>query len=181
MKFSAVSFRVGKPAIVLSIILSLFSCKKISDLLTFSISDQSSFTVNSYSPVNSPIAIITPPVQTNSSKEFENNKTSAKLVKDIRLENLTLSTTSPSGQTFDFLQSIHIYISTNSTNEIEIAYLDSVQPGSDKISLIPTEAKLDEYIKSSSYTLRTEVTTKEILTHDVTINIDSKFQVTANL
>ena len=45
-------------------------------------------------------------VTTNSSAEFENNKTKASLVKDVKIRSLKLSITDPSDKTFTFLKSI---------------------------------------------------------------------------
>lgn len=160
---------------------SAISCKKIDQLLTFTIANDCDITINSSSPVNLPFAVSTPDVTTNSSQEFQNNNTKASLVKDIRLQSLKLNITNPSGQTFSFLKSIHIFISTNSSNEIELAYLDNIASNTNSIELTPTQAKLDEYVKSSSYNLRTEVVTKQVLTQNITIHAESKFKVTANL
>ncbi|HEV3222679.1 MAG TPA: hypothetical protein VGZ90_07365 [Puia sp.] len=157
------------------------SCKKLEQLFAFTISNQSSVTIPSSSPVNLPVDIATPNVTSNSSQEFKNNNTNVNLVKNITLQSLQLSITSPSNQTFNFLQSIHIYISTNSSNEIELAYLDQIPANVNLIGLIPTQASLDQYVKASSYNLRTTVVTSQILTQNVNINVDSKFRVTASL
>ena len=163
------------------ICIGFFSCKKIDDLLTFTISNESNMTVNSTSPVNLPFNVPCPEVTTNSSQQFENNKTSAKYVKDIRLKSLQLNITNPSGQTFAFLKSIHIYISTNSSNEIELAFMDNISSTTNTISLTATQAKLDDYIKAPSYSLRTSVVTRQVPTQNIDIKITSKFNVTANL
>jgi hypothetical protein len=157
------------------------SCKKLEQLVTFTITNESNITINSSSPVNLPFNVISPNVTTNSSQQIKNNNSDVNLVKDIRLESLQLTITNPASQTFDFLQSIHIYISTNSSNEIELAYLDNIPPSVNTIGLISTQQKLDSYVKANSYNLRTEVVTKQILTQNVDIKIDSKFKVTANL
>ena len=158
------------------------SCKKIDKLLTFTMSNESSFTIPG-SGINSPlpIPISTPNNTTNSSQSFSNNNTDANHVKNIYLKNLQLSITNPSNQTFNFLQSIVIYISTDSSNEIELAHLDNIPANVNSINLIPTSAALDQYIKASSYNLRTVVVTNQSLSQDVTVNADSKFQVTAKL
>ena len=157
------------------------SCKKIEELFTFSITNQCSVTISSTSPVNLPVDVTTPNVTSNSSQEFKNNNTDVSLVKNITLENLQLTITSPSNQTFNFLQSIHIYISTNSSNEIELAHLDQIPANVSSIALIATQAALDQYVKASSYNLRTEVVTNQVITQNVDINVNSKFKVTANL
>ncbi|HOA38728.1 MAG TPA: hypothetical protein PKJ36_10015, partial [Flavihumibacter sp.] len=92
------------------------ACEKIKDLLNFSIANESSFTVSSTTPINSPYTINTPDVTTNSSQEFENNNTNAKLVKEVKLKSLTLTITNPSQQNFNFLKTIRIYISSTNSN-----------------------------------------------------------------
>jgi hypothetical protein len=169
-------------ACLISLALSnILSCKKIEDLFSFTISNQSSITIQSSSPVNLPFNIASPSVATNSTEQFKNNNTDVKYVRNIILQNLQLTITSPSTQTFDFLKSIHIYISTSSSDEIELAYLDQIPVGVSSITLIPTTAALDQYVKAASYNLRTQVVTNQILTQDVTVGIQSQFKVTANL
>jgi hypothetical protein len=156
------------------------SCSVIDSLLTFKLSNQTSFTIASDFPLNSPSEIVTPDVTTNSSTDFENNNTKADLVKDVRLDELKLTITNPTDKTFSFLKSIHIFISTDDNDEIELAYLDNINSTSNNIDLICTAEKLDKYIKASSYKLRVKATTGETLTKDITIRSDMKFQVTAD-
>jgi hypothetical protein len=175
------SYNLKSFVIVIAAFCFLFSCKKIQQLLTFDISNESNVTIDSSSPVNLPFDVSSPNVTTNSSQQFQNNNSNINLVKDIRQESLQMSITSPSGQTFSFLKSIHIYISTNSSNEIELASLDSIPASTTSIAPAPTQAKLDEYVKASSYNLRTEAVARQLLTQNVNIKIDCKFKVTANL
>ncbi len=111
---------------------------------------------------------------------MKNNNTHANLVQDVRLEQLKLSITNPNAKTFSFLKSIKIYISSNQTNEIQLAALENILTSANTIDLIPSKEKLDTYIKASSYNLRTEVVTRETLTESVDIHVDLKFLVTAN-
>ncbi len=166
-------------SVIVFISLLFFSCKKM-NLLTFPISYSTDFTVSSGFPINLPFDIPTPNVTTNSTSEFESNKTAANLVKDVYLDYLRLSISSPQGKNFDFLKSIHLYISLNGTNEVEIAYLDNIPKGVTTINLTPTKAKLDKYIKESSFNLRARATTREILTQDVTIMSNMRFIITAD-
>lgn len=168
--------------IALTLCLSVFltSCDAVDDLLTFTISNNTSIKIKSTSPINLPSEIITPDVTTNSSAEFENNKTKANLVKDVKIRSLKLSISDPSDKTFTFLKSIHLYISTTNSDEIELAYLDDINTSNNSIDLICTDARLDQYIKADSYKIRTKVTLKETLTKDVTVKADMKFKVTAD-
>jgi hypothetical protein len=163
------------------IFFSGISCKKIADLLTFNVNVENNFTISASGPLNVPFDILTPQVTTNSTQQFQNNNSDINKVKDIKLKKADLQIVSPAGKTFSFLQSIHIYISTNANDEIELAYIDNVSTTSSMISLTPTSASLDKYVKASSYSLRTKVVTKQALTQDVEIKNLCQFQVTANL
>jgi hypothetical protein len=167
--------------VFIALIFLVCACKdSIDRLLTFTISNTADFTIANASPVSLPIEIQTPDITTNSSHEFDNHKTRADLVKNVTIEEVKLSITNPSGKTFSFLKSIHIYISTNANDEIELAFLDDVVSTSATINLTTTTQKLDTYIKASSYKLRTKVVTKETLTQDVDVEMNLKFKVTAN-
>lgn len=158
----------------------LTSCSTVDDLLSFNISNSTSIKIQSTSPINLPSEIITPDVTTNSSAEFSNNKTKASLVKDVKIKSLQLTITDPSDKTFTFLKSVHLYISTTDSDEIELAYQDNINSTTKSIDLICTDARLDQYIKADKYKIRTKVTLKETLTKDVTVKADMKFRVTAD-
>lgn len=167
-------------AITLLLAASLTSCDAVDDLLSFNISNETSIKIKSTSPINLPSEIITPDVTTNSSAEFENNKTKASLVKDVKLRSLKLAIADPSDKTFTFLKSVHLYISTTDSDEIELAYQDNINATTNTIDLICTDKKLDQYIKADKYKIRTKVTLKETLTKDVTVKAEMKFRVTAD-
>lgn len=154
-------------------------CKKLS--VNFSISNQSSFKVESSSPLNLPFEVSTPDVTTNSSQQFGNNNTAANLIKEIKLEELKLTVTNPSAKTFSFLKSVEIYISTNSNDEILLANLDNIASSAQTISLTTTTQDLSAYVKASSYKLRTKVVTKETVTQAIDVRTDLKFKVKAGL
>ncbi|KRD58434.1 hypothetical protein ASE40_19095 [Flavobacterium sp. Root935] len=167
-------------AVTLLLSLVLTSCDAVDDLLSFNISNETSIKIKSTSPINLPSEIITPDVTTNSSAEFENNKTKASLVKDVKIRSLKLAISEPSDKTFTFLKSVHLYISTTNSDEVELAYQENINTSANTIDLICTDKKLDQYIKADSYKIRTQVTLKETLTKDVTVKADMKFRVTAD-
>jgi len=155
------------------------SCDKIDELLTFYINHDANFTIESTVPLNLPINIATPDITTNSSQNFENNNTRSDLVKDIKLNDLKLTITDPPGENFNFLKSVYVYISTNSSTETTLAYIDDIPMNVTLVELIPTESSLDEYVKASSYKLRTRIVTRQTLTESVDVKIDMEFKVTA--
>ncbi len=156
------------------------SCDKVDDLLTFSISTSTEIPIKKTLGISLPFDIPTPSIKTNSDSEFDNNNTSAKLVKNVLLDELKLSITTPNNKTFSFLKDITIYISTTDDNEIELASKFNIPDDLRSINLDVTDAKLDEYIKTDSYNLRTKVVTREILGEDVVIKADMVFIITAN-
>ena len=167
-------------ALITFLSLFLFSCNVVDQLLTFTISNQTSFTISSGFPLNVASEVITPDVTTNSSAEFQNNNTKADLVKDVKLKELKLTITDPADKTFSFLKSVHLYISTDANDEIELAYLENINATTNVLNLIVTSEKLDKYIKASSYKIRTKAVIKETLTKDITVKADMKFKVTAD-
>ena len=167
-------------AIFLFTLLGVLSCKKIDDLLTFRISHETTFTLQSASPLNLPFEVQTPDITTNANQEFQNHNTRADLVKDVRLEEVKLTLVSPSDKTFSFLKSIQIFISTNQSDEIVLASAENISSTTTTLNLEPTSEKLDSYVKASSYKLRTSVITRETLTQDVDIKMNIKFKVTAD-
>jgi hypothetical protein len=170
-----------KRALFLPCILAIvvIACEKIDELLTFYIDHQATITVESASPLNLPIEIATPDIATNSTQSFENNNTRSDLVKDIKLNDIKLTVTDPAGKNFNFLKSVEIYISTNSSNEILLASNENIPMNVSVADLSATEEKLDQYIKASSYKLRTRIVTRETLTQSVDVKVDLEFKVTA--
>lgn len=160
-------------------ILVITSCKK--NGVSFTISNQVNFRVENTSPLNLPFEIATPDVTTNSSQEFQNNHTSSNLVKEVKLEELKLTITSPAGKTFSFLKTIKLFISTNGSDEIELATLDNISSTSQTILLNTTQQNLEHYIKASSYKLRTQLVIKETVTQAIDVRTDLKFRITASL
>lgn len=159
---------------------ALFSaCDDLDKVLTFQVNDMTTVRIESSSPLNLPLEVPTPTVTSNSEQQYKNNNTAKNLIKDVTLQEVKLTVTDPPSKTFSFLKSIHIYISTDQSDEIELASLENIS-ATNVIYLEPTTEKLDVYAKAPSYNLRTEVETDETLTEPVDIRVDLKFQVTAD-
>jgi hypothetical protein len=165
---------------IFGLLLAVSGCKEVDDLLTFNLDHEVTFQVENSSPISLPIEILTPEVPTNSTQTFQNNNTTANLVKDIKLQQIKLTVANPPGKTFSFLKSIHLFISTSQTTEIELASLDDVPTTATTLTLIPTNAKLDAFLKASSYQLRTSLVTRETLTQTLDIKTNLTFKVTAS-
>lgn len=156
------------------------SCETIEDLLTFTINNSTTFTIENEYGVDTPFSFPTPDITTNSSQEFKNNNTRADLVKSVKLKQLTLSIQSPEDFTFNFLKSLHIYISADGLDETKIAYKDDIPRETSLIDMETTDADLDAYVKKDAYDLRFEAVTREAFARDVTIKAEMEFKVKAD-
>ncbi len=168
-------------SLLIFVLIVNFSCKKWDEMLTFSIHDETSFTVDAYIPISLPFEFNIPAVTTNSSTEFENNDTKAEYVKEVKLTQLKLTITNPADKKFSFLKNIYIYISADGASEILLAWKENISSETSTIELETTDENLDTYIKNSSYSLRTKTTVRETLTQDVDIKVDMEYEVTADV
>lgn len=162
----------------LVLFLALVGCKKINQLLTFTVDVTQSVTIPGYF-VGAQLAPVK--VTTKSEESFQNNKTTRNNVKNVLLDKMVLTVTSPAGATFDFLEKIDIFINTpNANNKILLAHLYTVPRGANIITLEPTTAKLDEYLKSDTYELTVDAKLTKFDPNDFTVRSDAKFKVTAD-
>lgn len=166
------------------VLLLAFGCKKINDLLTFQVSDSSSFQIPATSVI--PTTLLSLPgvtLNSNSSSTYANNNTSADYVQDVTLDRLALTVTDPTSQNFDFLKTISIYISSDAagTNKTLLASLSPVPTGQTTINLTPSGNKFDLYLSGGSYTLFTELTLAQPVRQNTTIRADTRFNVKAKL
>ena len=167
--------------LLLTMLFVLGSCDKVDELLTFEIDHSTQVTIeNDVTPFDPPVSMPTPDITTNSEQSFENNNTNKDKVKDIKLKDMVLSIQDPPDETFSFLEEVYVYMSTNSSNEIQVASSTDIPEDAQSISLETTGKELDKYVKSDKYNVRTEVVTDEVITDDVTVDIDLTFVVTAD-
>jgi hypothetical protein len=166
------------------LLLAASSCQKIADLLSFKVSDSTNFTIPATNLLTATTLNLPGiPVSSTSSSTYAGNNTTADYVQDVTLDKLTLTTTDPSTQTFDFLKSISLYIATDAagTNKVLLASLNPVPAGQTTISLTPSGNKLDMYLRSGNYTLFTTAELARGLPQDTKVRADSQFNVKAKL
>lgn len=164
------------------IVLCLASCREIDKLLTFRINQSQTVTLPARSILPGAIIGSLPiTTQTNSEESFKNNNTQANLVKDVVLEKLVLTIADPADEDFSFLRDMTIYIDADDAPEVKLAYANDIPNNVGKtLELTSTNAKLDAYIKAKSFTVRTQATTDETVSRDITIKLDMTFKVTAD-
>lgn len=159
----------------------LFGCKK-EGFTKFNLDYESTVVIQSGIGVSIPFTVNTPSIATNSESELEVNDTRKEKVQHITLTSLSLEITSPSGQEFDFLEDIELYISADGVDEEILAYVYNMENivGS-AISLTCLQNDFQEHIKKDKFTLRVRTVSDEFNLHDVEIKIKSTFLVDAKL
>jgi hypothetical protein len=159
------------------------SCKKaLEELTTFTIQTEADFTVPGTLGIQTPLSIPTPDVPTRSSQEFARHRTNYNLVKEVRLDNLKLSITRPSGQTFRFLKSVRLFIEAAGLPKQEVAFRTNIDNAvGSTLDLETVPVNLKEYIRQDTFTLHSEVVTDEVILQDIDIHADANFRVKAGI
>ncbi|MER2997262.1 hypothetical protein [Pontibacter populi] len=166
-------------ALAVLLTFAITACDKIDDLLTFYINEETTIVVESNFPIGL-VAFDPVTIPTNSEETFKNNNTRAELVKDVTLNKLTLSIPEEEGADFDFLKKIEIYIAADGLDEVKVAYLEDVPMNVKTLNMNLTNAKLDEYLKKDSYTVRTRAELRSSVVSDVNVKAAMRFKVTAD-
>ncbi|MFT5859702.1 MAG: hypothetical protein ACI865_001806 [Flavobacteriaceae bacterium] len=158
----------------------LAGCKK--KLTEFYIDYTSELVIQSSIGQALPFSVYTPQVVTNSEFKFESNNTNKKKIDRIILSDMVLTITSPSGETFSFLNSIELFISSPDHTEKKVAFKENI---SSSIGAVITcdllDLELQEFIMDDSFTIRMKVVTDETLPNDVYIDAYTRFFVKAKL
>ncbi len=129
-----------------------------------------------------PFSVYTPEMETNSEFEFESNNTRKDRVNSIKLKELKLTITSPSNETFSFLNSVEVYISSPNVSEKKVAFRESIPASVGTILVCDlVDLELQDYIKEDRFTLRLRTVTDETIPQDVDIDVYTNFLVNAKL
>ena len=93
-----------------------------------------------------------------------------------------MTITSPSGETFSFLNSIEIYISSPQFSEKKVAFKESIPANvGDQLICDLVDLDLQEFIKDDRFTLRLKTITDETIPQNVTVDVYTNFFVDAKL
>lgn len=131
-----------------------------------------------YTGLPKPVTIIT-----NSAQAFQTNKTTRDKVKSVLLDQMKLTLVSPANLNFDFLDTLRVYINTpNVNNRILLANLNNPPQGVKTLTLIPTTARLDEYLKADKYelTVYSRQRPNYFVRDSLTVRSDATFKVVAD-
>lgn len=159
----------------------LFGCKKVG-YVQFNVDYEANIVIQNGTGISVPLTILTPDIETNSESEFEINDTRKDKIQHIRLTAMSLSITAPSGQEFDFLKDIELFISADGVDEILLAYVyDMTNSVGNTINISCSQSDFQEYIKQDKFDLRVRTVSDEFNLNDVEISINCTFNVDAKL
>lgn len=166
--------------IMLFLAFSFAGCKK--KLTQFYVDYHSEIIIPSTFGQLVPFSVYTPEITTNSEAEFESNSTRKDHIESIYLEDLILTINSPQGETFSFLNSVDVFISSPNLSEKKVAFKNSI-PSNVGGQLICDLVSLDlqAFVKEDRFTIRVETVTDETIAQDVSIDVYSNFFVDAKL
>ncbi|MGB0916628.1 MAG: hypothetical protein ACPGU4_03470 [Flavobacteriales bacterium] len=157
-------------------------CQLFDELRTFDIDYSVDFTIPGSSVVNLPINLPTPPITTNAIQKFEDEGIETNWIESIKLKELKLTLINPSGEDFDFLENVNIYISSDGEAEQLLASKSPVPEGSGSmISLDVNDVNLFAHITQPNFSLRIEVVTDEARLYDVDVKANMKMEVKATI
>ena len=166
--------------IVLLIALVAGGCKK--KITQFYMDYTSEVTISSTVGQLVPFSLYTPEMTTNSEFEFESNNTRKENINSIYLKELKLTITSPPGETFSFLNSIEIFISSPQHSEQKVAFKSSIPASAgNQLTCDVVDLDLQEFIKDDRFTLRIKTVTDETIPQDVDVEVYTNFFVDAKI
>lgn len=170
--------------VIICLLIALLGCKKGALTTSFDVSDTENFTIPpSTGTIGLLQPILTPSFSTDSWQgSYSNNNTDKNHIQSCKLTNLTLTVTGPQGQTFGFVQSIHIYIQSPNLPNVEVAYIDNNPTSAGPtITLTPDNVDLSAYAKADSFTLSVQTTTQQNNTNSVDVQSNMTLHIVANV
>lgn len=164
------------------LVLTIFSCSKLSELSQFDIDYDTEVIIPSSSLTNTPFDIPTIDIENNFESLFKKNNTNKDLIEYINLKQFKLVLKSPDKGSLNFLKSINVYISADSLKEKKIAWKENIpETTENELALDVSTDDLKAYLITDSYKLRFNTTTDKAITKDHVINLDTKFFVDAKI
>lgn len=163
------------------LVTALFACKKV-DFTKFDVDYEATITIQNGTGISLPFSLLTPDIESNSESEFEVNDTRKDKIQHITLTAMSLEIVSPSGQEFDFIEDLELFISADGLDEVMLAYVyDMNNSVGDFINISCSQSDFQEYIKEDKFKLRVRTVTDEYNLSDVEIKIRCTFNVDAKL
>lgn len=173
-----------KILLIITTLLFLTSCKdELDELTMFNITNNSSFNIPATAIINTPLAINTPDIETDSNSDFENNNSRKDLIESAKLKEIILTIESPETGSFDFLDEIELFINAEGLSETRLASkFDIEENGATTLDLnVEEETELSEYLKKDNYSIRVRAVTDKTINQEYTIKTSTTFFIDAEI
>ena len=97
-------------------------------------------------------------IDVSQSRELENQGYTEDQIDSVRLKELELTVSAPSGGRLDFLESVAFFVEAEGEERLEIARLDPVPDGQTTVAVPVADVELLPYVVAESMTITTEAT-----------------------
>lgn len=166
------------PVFLLALPLAFGGCAK--KFVHFYMNYSTEITVPATPATTATISLQTPQIVTNSTAQFDHYDTRKEKVQSIVLKQVKLTIADSIGETFGFLQSAGLYLSSDGLPELLVASNDVVVDTiGNELLLTPIATDLKEYVKATKFRLRLKIVTDETVVQDVPVGIRTTFFVDA--
>lgn len=157
------------------------SCREGSGSVTFLLEYESEVTVPASSAISVPFELSTPEQATDIETHYAANNTRSDLIVDIFAKGCKLEILSPGGQTFDFLNSIEVYLVADGFEELLFAQKTGIpEEGLKSISLPVEKDDFLHYVDRSKLELLIKAKTDQTISEEIEIGISVEFEANAN-
>ncbi len=130
--------------------------------------------------INSPIEFTSSDIITNATSFLSGNSTSTDNIESIRYTQFRLNALSPSGQNFDFIKSVKLYMKAAGQADVLVASNDNLPTGVTSVDLSLQDVNVKTYLLLDKFQVRIIVTPRAVLPVGVTakVGFDQKLKIT---
>ncbi|NQU31607.1 MAG: hypothetical protein HQ521_00085 [Bacteroidetes bacterium] len=165
-----------------AIIITLSSCKKIDKLTNFYMDNTNTIAISSSDFASLNADIWSYEVENSITELCSNNNTNEESIKSISLDRFTVYISSPDPKTFDFIQSLEIFVNASGLEEKKIAWVqNNSKTGVKKLVLDISDDDIQDYIIDNNLILHSLITGSDSIFSNVIIQYDYSYVITANL
>lgn len=177
-----------KAFVLLVIVISALSCKKLKSLADIKFSVPNTQTVSAPglpgSPFIPPTGLTTSlpaiGVESKSEEYIKKYNASSTLITSVKLGQLKMELAEPQSQTFDILDSIWVYMTAPGQSELLAAHYYNVPKGVRTLDLVTSDANIKEYFLQDSVYFRIQGHFYKAPDSTTTFTVTSRFDAVAN-
>lgn len=120
------------------------------------------------------------PLATNSEEQVSQSGSAINLVKEVKLKQMSVAISKPAGQTFDFMDTVRLFISAPGLEEKLVAFKYGVPKGQQKLDLDCEAINLREYFIQDTMYVRFGGHFNAVPATESQLELNSTFNMLAN-